>query len=200
LSEYDREYYELGTKSGYRDYSWKRLGSMFQSTAKHIVNHFHPARLLDVGCAKGFLVKSLVDLGIDAEGLDVSEYAISHCHPDVKPRVRLGDIADLPYGDKSFDVVTCLDVLEHLDHPEIAVKDLERVSTKWILVHVWTAGSPDGLDVTHRRPPKKRSEYVKMFSNDWQSLEVKPYLDASWFRNPNCVVIMRRIESEQQDS
>ena len=65
---YDSDYFENGPqtkKSNYRDYSWDRLGSYFQRTARHIVDLFKPERTLDVGCAKGFLVKALDESGVD---------------------------------------------------------------------------------------------------------------------------------------
>ena len=40
------------------------------------------SRVLDVGCAKGFLVKDFLDLGIDAYGLDISEYALKNCEEE----------------------------------------------------------------------------------------------------------------------
>lgn len=194
MSEYDRSYYEDGTKCGYKGYTWERLRSMFEPTAKHIVTTFHPQRLLDCGCAKGFLVKSVCDLGVTAEGCDISKYAISQS--PVPTRVRVADITDLPYEDRSFDVVTCLDTLEHLDHPEEAIGELRRVSSKWILIHVWTEEAPDFFDVTHRRPPKKYGEWVKMMVNDeWEAVDIKPYMgNVSWFRCKEMVIILRRIE------
>lgn len=118
LSEiFDADYYENGIKtkkSNYKDYSWTRLGGEFTRTAAHIQKHFSPSSVLDVGCAKGFLVKALRDLGIEAYGVDASEYAVANAHPDIKEYVSLGLAEALSHDENSFDVVTCFDTLEHL--------------------------------------------------------------------------------------
>lgn len=65
LSFYDQDYFDRGCQSGksnYIDYSWERIGGEVEKTAAHITKHFAPAKTLDVGCAKGFLVKALYGL------------------------------------------------------------------------------------------------------------------------------------------
>jgi cyclopropane fatty-acyl-phospholipid synthase-like methyltransferase len=66
------------------------------------VEHFGLAsgdRVLDVGCAKGFLVKDLMTVcpGLEVFGLDVSAYALLHCEPEVVGRLHLGDAVSLPF-------------------------------------------------------------------------------------------------------
>ena len=78
---YNRDYYESGIEngiSGYRNYRWmpeltiRMAHCLIQDLS---IDKSHS--VLDYGCAKGFLVKALRLLDIDAFGLDVSEYAIS---------------------------------------------------------------------------------------------------------------------------
>ena len=114
---YDCDYFENGIatkKSNYVDYSWERLGHYFQKTATHIVDKFKPEKSLDVGCAKGYLTKGLFDLGVDAYGIEPSEYALSEACPDIKDKLTKGIAQSVSFPDNSFDVVTCFDVLEHL--------------------------------------------------------------------------------------
>ena len=63
--------------------------------------------MLDVGCAKGFLVKDLMKVcpGLEAFGLDISDYALMNCEPEVVGRLHLGNCDELPFPDGSFDAV-----------------------------------------------------------------------------------------------
>lgn len=58
--------------------------NFFGSVADHVVKDIGPRTVLDVGCAKGFLVEALRDRGVDAYGLDVSEYAIGQARDDIR--------------------------------------------------------------------------------------------------------------------
>ena len=70
---------------------------------------------LDAGCALGFVVEALRELDLDAEGVDVSFFAVDHASPGTRGHVRQGSLLDrLPFDDADFDVVTALETLEHL--------------------------------------------------------------------------------------
>ena len=158
---YNKDYYEHGVKnrvSNYTDYSWARLGPYFQGTAEHIVEKFNPKTVLDAGCAKGYLVYALHQLGVDAYGIDASEYAISQAPVDVKDRVKHGLIQKLPYKNNQFDVVICFDVLEHIPEKDIdkTFSEFSRVAKKHVIVRVPTRHEPGDLDKYHETvKPKK---------------------------------------------
>lgn len=152
---YDRNYYENGVatkKSNYTNYSWIRLGQYFNKTAKHITDKFNPKTALDVGCAKGFLVKALVDLGIDAYGIDPSEYAVAEAPPDVKDKLTLGVAQSLPYPDNKFDVVTCFDVLEYIPETDVpkVLSEMLRVTKDWLVLRLVTREIDDDVDASHK--------------------------------------------------
>jgi 2-polyprenyl-3-methyl-5-hydroxy-6-metoxy-1,4-benzoquinol methylase len=125
---YNHDYYENGIaikKSNYVNYSWERLGKYFQKTAKHIKDIFSPTYVLDVGCAKGYLVKALTELNIDAKGIDPSKYALSEADESIKNLLKNDIVQAIKYEDNSFDLVTCFDVMEHI--PE---KDVDKAIAK----------------------------------------------------------------------
>jgi Methyltransferase domain len=88
----------------------------FGGVADAIVRDLNPKTLLDAGCAMGFLVEKLRERGVDAWGIDVSEYAISQVDESVREHCSVGSLADpLP---RRYDLIVCIEVLEHLDPVE----------------------------------------------------------------------------------
>ena len=99
------EYFDGPREQGYGGYHYD---GRWQTVAARMVERYElrPGdRILDVGCGKGFLMKDLQDAlpGSEVWGLDVSEYAIRHCHPDVTGRIVRGTCEMLPFSDQGFD-------------------------------------------------------------------------------------------------
>jgi len=124
LDIYDADYYERGVESGkgcYQNYRW--IPELTCSMAMSIIDYLElkrGARVLDYGCAKGYLVKALRLLGRDAYGVDISQYAIEHVDTDVRPYCALID-GKYSWCEK-FDVCIAKDVLEHI--PELQIKKM----------------------------------------------------------------------------
>ncbi len=151
---FDADYFERGVetgKSNYRDYSWERLGKYFLKTAVHIKENFNPETVLDAGCAKGFLVYALQKTGVDAYGIDASEYAVSKAPEEIKDKIKRGLVQKLPYGDNSFDVVVCFDVMEHIPEGEVAevLKEFNRVANSTVILRIPTKLEPNDKDAYH---------------------------------------------------
>ena len=128
--EYGEMYFDGPREYGYGGYYYD---GRWQPVAQDIVEHFglKPGdRLLDVGCAKGFLVKDLVAIGIDAYGIDISEYALMHCEPDVVGRLHLGCAESLPFPDQSFAAVISINTIHNLDRERAmtALREIQRLS------------------------------------------------------------------------
>src|SRR5262245_6320212 len=112
-SVYDKKYFdEFGGQGAYVRENPKWL-EHFGRLADAIVERYHPKRVLDVGCAKGFLVEKLRDRGVEAFGVDVSEFAISEVREDVRPFCKVASAAE-PFGEK-YDLITCIEVVEHME-------------------------------------------------------------------------------------
>lgn len=109
---YDGEYYH--SHCGDVPYTadsahWK---DFYSRVADEVVRSCTPKRVFDAGCAIGFLVAAFWDRNVEAHGRDISEFAISQARPDVREFCSVGSIADPIDGD--FDLVTCIEVLEHM--------------------------------------------------------------------------------------
>ncbi|MBC7253324.1 MAG: class I SAM-dependent methyltransferase [Actinobacteria bacterium] len=83
-------------------------------------------RILDVGCGTGGNLPFLSLYG-EVEGCDYSEEAVRFCRLRGHQRVMEASVYDLPYPDSSFDLVTCLDVIEHLRLDLPALLEMKRV-------------------------------------------------------------------------
>src|SRR5438270_1622169 len=86
----------------------------------------HPPRILDVGCGTGANLQMLSQFGV-AEGVDVSAEALEFCRARGLSKVKKGAAETLPFEDASFDLVTGLDVVEHLDDDIAGLAEMRRV-------------------------------------------------------------------------
>jgi cyclopropane fatty-acyl-phospholipid synthase-like methyltransferase len=130
--EYGRDYFDGVRDTGYGGY---RYDGRWVAIAEDIVAHWDlkPGdRVLDVGCAKGFLVKDLMKVcpGLEVFGLDISEYALINCEPEVVGRLHLGDCVHMPFPDRSFSAVMAINVVHNLERHECirALKEIERLA------------------------------------------------------------------------
>jgi SAM-dependent methyltransferase len=85
-----------------------------------------PLKILDVGCGTGANLEMLSQFG-NAEGVDVSVEALDFCRARGLQQVKLGAAEALPYAGNSLDLVTALDVVEHLDDDVAGLKEMKRV-------------------------------------------------------------------------
>lgn len=140
-SVFDSDYYLRGPetgKSNYEDYRW--LPDATLAMACYIQRYLgikggeRPNSVLDYGCARGYLVKALRMLTIEAYGYDVSQWAIENCDPSVKDYVSTK--ADL--YPMSYDFVIAKDVLEHLTREQLqdTVPRLMAAATKAMMIIV----------------------------------------------------------------
>lgn len=140
-------YFDGPREYGYGGYKYD---GRWRSVARDIINEYSLQsgnRVLDVGCAKGFLVKDLMleCQGLDAFGVDISEYALQTCESEVIGRLHLGSATLLPFPDNSFDLVVSINTLHNLEQEDliIALKEIQRVSRKNSYVVVDSFHTPE---------------------------------------------------------
>jgi SAM-dependent methyltransferase len=111
--QYDAAYYSSFEIEYGRNKHWIEF---FGKIADRIVADFNPKTVLDAGCAHGILVEALRERGVDAWGIDASEYAISQAKEHVGEYTAVSLLENpLPTNfPKHFDLVVCIEVIEHI--------------------------------------------------------------------------------------
>lgn len=149
--EYGETYFDGPREYGYGGY---RYDGRWVPVARDIVAHFglKPGdRVLDVGCAKGFLVKDLMHVcpGLEVFGVDVSRYALMNCEPEVVGRLHIGNAKDLPFPDNSFQAVISLNTIHNLERPDCikALKEMQRLAPGKGFVQVDSYRTPEQREV-----------------------------------------------------
>ncbi|MEQ8787994.1 MAG: class I SAM-dependent methyltransferase [Pirellulaceae bacterium] len=166
--KFGREYFDGDRSSGYGGY---RYDGRWVPIAKRFVEHWglQPGdRVLDVGCAKGFLVKDLLSVcpGLDVVGIDVSQYAIDHAEPEVQGRLFRGDARAIPFPDGFFRAVISINALHNLEIDEClhAVGEVQRVARE----HQY-------IQIDSYRTPEERQRFL-----DWQLTCKSHYYPDEW--------------------
>lgn len=141
-------------------------------------------RILDVGCGTGANMLMLSKYG-DAEGVDISEDALAFCRDRGLDKVRLGAGEELPYDDATFDLVTALDVVEHMDNDLAGLKEMRRVLRPGgrVLLFVPTFMFLWGLqdDVSHHRRRYRLSELRRVLEEAGFEIERTTYANITFF-------------------
>lgn len=148
---YNRLYYEnydVGVgKVDYRDSKYTK-GNL-ERVAKRIVEDWHPKTVLDAGCAMGHLVAAMRDMGVEAYGIDISEYAIEQVREDIRPYCAAQSL-DQPFPEhfpKHFDLIFSAEVLEHI-YEENIDSVIENIGTS-ADVFLFCSTPDDLEDPTH---------------------------------------------------
>jgi len=133
---FNEDYYENGIKkgiSGYEKYQWMPTRSIPEAIS--IIEKIEFESAIDFGCAKGFLVHALNLLGKDAIGVDISEYALNNCLPQVKDKLFSLN-KQLSEMNLKTDLLIAKDVLEHIPEENIdeTLSEFYKVSDKCLLV------------------------------------------------------------------
>ncbi|MGE5042194.1 MAG: class I SAM-dependent methyltransferase [Candidatus Levyibacteriota bacterium] len=111
----------------------------FNKTLVKNIKNLNVSSILDAGCGEGFTLNQLYEAKAakHLEGVDFSKQAVSLGNKQFpKLKLKQGDIYKLPYKKDEFELVICSEVLEHLEHPEKAVREVLRVSKKYVLFSV----------------------------------------------------------------
>ena len=133
--KFDKDFFDGGREFGYGGFSYNpRYWSEVVKDFSNYYNLNDESKILDVGCAKGFMLYDFYKLNpnLDLHGIDISKYAIDNSVPEIKNKLQVANATKLPYEDNFFDLVIAINTVHNLDKDEceIALKEISRVSKK----------------------------------------------------------------------
>ena len=123
---YDEAYY---TGALFEDYigSREKLFRRFEQQLARTERFVSPGRLLDVGCAVGFLLKVAEERGWEAVGIDVSQYAVEWARQNLGVHALAGEVAQAGLPSGHFDLVTMLRTIQDLGDPQQTLREVHRL-------------------------------------------------------------------------
>ena len=126
---YPADYFDSTGSVGYGDYAREaqRRARDAYFVARRLRRRVSSARVLEVGCALGFLLAALRDEGLDVQGVDASPFAAYFARTRFGLSVRRGTLEEARFPAESFDLVIQKDLLEHVLNPRQHLLDTSRV-------------------------------------------------------------------------
>ncbi|MDA7697774.1 class I SAM-dependent methyltransferase [Candidatus Pelagibacter sp.] len=133
--KFGKDFFDGDRKYGYGGFSYNP--KYWTEVVKDFVKYYKlvpGSKILDVGCAKGFM---LYDLRrqfpkIEIAGIDISDYAIQNCHPEIKDYVKVGDAKKIDFDNDYFDLVISINTVHNLDYEDCkkSINEISRVTKK----------------------------------------------------------------------
>lgn len=200
---YNADYYNnYRTGNGTTKYSENAdIKEFMHSVALRIQRDFSPKTVLDCGCATGVLVNELRALGVEAYGIDISEYAVSHVNSEISEycAVQSLTVGQLPEKfPKEYDVVVCIEVLEHLFEKD-GKAAIENIC-KWGKNVVFSSTDSDFDDETHINV-RNMEFWAKEFAQNglYNDLDKKPsYISPNARRFSGKISVPNQVENYER--
>ena len=133
--KFDFDYWDGDRRICYGGY--KYIEGRWEKVARKLIEHYqlkNDAKILDIGCGKGYLLFDLMKLlpDLNVYGLDVSRYAVENSKKEIKETITVGNATNLPFKDDFFDLVISINTLHCLEAQDLykALKEMERVGKK----------------------------------------------------------------------
>lgn len=162
MMEYADDHYSQGVYLEYvkaRDLKIRTFEDRIAQVKKYLKPN-KVIRHLDIGCAAGFMIEVGLLNGFDSYGVEFSAEAISYAKDPIKNRITQGDVNNLDVNNK-FDIITCFDIIEHVQNPAEFLKSLKRVL------------SPNGILMI--TTPDTEHFIAKIMGKSWSMLQPKQH-------------------------
>lgn len=185
----EMEQHTYGIMNNVEDSHWWFVGrraileSFLSQIRSAISNRQSAIGILDVGCGTGANLEMLKQFG-EAEGVDVSDDALEFCKAKGL-KVHKGLAENLPFADESFDLVTALDVVEHLDDDIAGLKEMNRVlkpdgkTLIFVPAFMWLWGVQD--DISNHRIRYTREQIIERLNTAGFVIERATYANITFF-------------------
>jgi 2-polyprenyl-3-methyl-5-hydroxy-6-metoxy-1,4-benzoquinol methylase len=171
--------------------NWKRynpaLDARYTLTVDAVRGLGRRQRLLDVGCGDGMLMARVAPMFARVAGIDADRRAIELARERLSPLgncdVQHVSDNDLPFSDRTFEVVTSADVVEHLIDPDSHLREIARVlEPDGALVLTTPQWKPDGKwDARHERE-YRADELRALLERHFARVDLRYFWPAAWSR------------------
>ena len=162
----------------------------------HLAGAPGPLRVLDAGCGTGITLQHLEEFGTTI-GVDNEPVAINFCRIRQAERLACAPLERLPFADDSFDVVTCLDVIEHIEHDDAAVAEMARVIRPGGLIVLTVPAFRlfwSDHDVINHHKRRYRRRRIREMIGESFDFEVLSYYNTHLFPIAFAVRMLKKIE------
>lgn len=166
--KFGKDFFDGSREHGYGGFTYQPR--FWQPVIPAFQEHFKltpQSSLLDVGCAKGFMLYdlSLLVPGIKLKGVDISTYAIENAVEEIKSHLQVAEAQKLPFEDNAFDVVISINTVHNLEEKDCAkaLQEIERVSKKYSYITV---------DAYRNQEEKERMEAWNLTAKTIMSVDV----------------------------
>lgn len=189
LRTFPKEYFDGTRKQGYGGYNYN--SKFFTPVVEDMISYYNlskESKILDVGCAKGFMLYDFTRLlpGVKIAGIDISDYALDNAIDEVKPFLKKASCNKLPYDDNSFDLVISIATIHNLDIEGVkrSLKEIMRVTKKHAYIKVNAHENEEERIAFQKWNVVARTS---LYKNEWIKLfdEVGYTGDYSWFKPCN---------------
>lgn len=167
MNEFDKEYWDKRNGIEQKHYHETLLW----------IDEFNPKNVLDYGCGRGERIHAFRYYGIPSYGFDISEYAIENACGLAKGFTS----TDLP--ERTYDLVICYDVLEHLTPKEITdtLEKIRKYASNIVLFSICMEGDPNfNKDPTHKT---KRSRSWWEWQIEKAGFKIEKIPNSFWFKD-----------------
>ncbi len=184
---------------------WKRLDNIINLT------NLKGKKVLDVGCGPCVLIPSLAESAKEVVGVDIvpsiriSKYLFEKYYKLENVKIFRGSIFNLKLPSNHFDIILCLDVLEHLKNVEKAILELNRVLAHngecIISIPIENIGLSMGRSILRKKKPefhyvheiKSHNEMIALIKKHFE-VKQEIYFPNLIFKNLSLFVILRLIK------
>jgi len=144
----------------------------FAVLAKILIEKFNPSLCLDIGASDDLLIQQFKRLGVECYGIDICKEFMVYASEDTRGNLILADVEQgLPFKDCSFDLITILEVLEHLRKYDYVISEIKRVLKPGGIVFVTTPSKmQDAIADLFGIPSKLRKIFLKNHSYTYHPL------------------------------
>lgn len=132
--QFGREYFDGERRMGLGGYHYDQ--KYFKPVVERFIEYYGlspKSRILDVGCAKGFMLHDFAQAlpGVTLRGVDISRYCLDNAMESVAENLSYASCDNLPFDDDSFDLVISIATVHNLDVEGVkkSLREIMRVST-----------------------------------------------------------------------